>query len=111
VSQALAARGIRGGLTDFAVPIQAMTFAVPHDSAQTSISAEAAHLAFGLASKGKVDPWTDENLARTPKRDIRHAAEDGIVGTMEITGDPSQAAIPAQNFSIVHGVGFRLLPK
>jgi ABC-type phosphate transport system substrate-binding protein len=47
---------------DFHGPIQAMTFVVPHDSTQTSISAEAAYLVFGLGKAGKVDPWTDETL-------------------------------------------------
>jgi hypothetical protein len=51
-----AQQGIPSGFADFQGPIQAMTFAVPKQSSQTVISAEAAYLTFGLA---KLAPWTD----------------------------------------------------
>jgi hypothetical protein len=46
---------------DFLGPIQAMTFAVPKDSSENIISAEAAYMVFGFAAAaGKtITPWTD----------------------------------------------------
>jgi ABC-type phosphate transport system substrate-binding protein len=44
-------------------PIQPMTFVVNANSSQTAISAEAAHMIFGLGgNNGIVTPWTDPNL-------------------------------------------------
>ncbi|CAN5347138.1 hypothetical protein BH09MYX1_BH09MYX1_39700 [soil metagenome] len=51
-----ALQGIPAGFNDFQGPIQAMTFAVPKQSSQNVISAEAAYLTFGLT---KLAPWTD----------------------------------------------------
>jgi len=48
------------GVKDFIGPIQTMTFVVPTDSSQTSISAEAAYLVMGLGTSGAVSPWTDQ---------------------------------------------------
>jgi ABC-type phosphate transport system substrate-binding protein len=45
---------------DFHGPIQAMTFVVPKNSTQTSISAEAAYLLMGFGANGAVSPWTDQ---------------------------------------------------
>lgn len=45
---------------DFFGPVQVMTFVVPAASSQTSISAEAAYLTFGLGLNGAASPWTDE---------------------------------------------------
>jgi hypothetical protein len=50
--------GIPSGFADFQGPVQSMTFAVNKSSAQTSISADAAYLTFGL---GVLAPWTDSN--------------------------------------------------
>ena len=50
-------------IQDYFGPIQPMTFVVPAASAQTSISAEAAYLAFGLGGgSGKAAPWIDGSL-------------------------------------------------
>jgi hypothetical protein len=48
---------------DFFGPVQAMTIAVPKNSTESSISAEAAYMVFGFdAASGKtVSPWTDPN--------------------------------------------------
>ncbi len=48
------------GTADFLGPDQAMTFAVPSDSSENSISAEAAYMVFGFgAAAGKqIMPWT-----------------------------------------------------
>jgi len=51
-----ALQGLPQGIADFQGPIQSMTFAVPKGSKESSISAEAAYLLFGLA---KLPPWTD----------------------------------------------------
>jgi len=49
------------GVADYAGPIQAIVFAVPAGSSQTSISAEAAHLVFATGGdNGKATPWIDE---------------------------------------------------
>lgn len=51
------------GVADYPGPIQAITFVVPSGSKQTSISAEAAHLAFSAGGdNGKTVPWTDPHL-------------------------------------------------
>jgi hypothetical protein len=48
------------GLRDFTGPIQVMNFAVPIDSQQRSISAEAAYLVYGFAGASyPVPPWVD----------------------------------------------------
>jgi hypothetical protein len=51
------------GTADFLGPIQAMTFAVPVDSSENIISAEAAYMVFGFdaASGMTITPWTDPN--------------------------------------------------
>ena len=57
------------GLRDFTGPIQVMNFAVPIDSSQRAISAEAAYLVYGFAgSTYPVAPWTDPThiLQRSP---------------------------------------------
>ena len=47
-------------VADYPGPIQAIVFAVPSASQQTSISAEAAHLVFAAGGdNGKTVPWTD----------------------------------------------------
>jgi ABC-type phosphate transport system substrate-binding protein len=51
--------GIQAPFADFQGPVQSMTFAVNKQSAQTSISADAAYLTFGL---GKLQPWVDGNF-------------------------------------------------
>jgi ABC-type phosphate transport system substrate-binding protein len=51
-----ATQGLPSGISDFQGPIQAMTFAVPKNSKEDVISAEAAYLTFGL---GVVAPWVD----------------------------------------------------
>jgi hypothetical protein len=51
-----ATQGLPPGLSDFQGPIQAMTFAVPKQSKENVINAEAAYLTFGLAT---LAPWTD----------------------------------------------------
>jgi hypothetical protein len=51
-----ALQGLPPGIADFQGPIQSMTFAVPKSSKESSISAEAAYLVFGL---GVLPPWTD----------------------------------------------------
>jgi hypothetical protein len=49
------------GVADYAGPIQAIVFAVPAGSSQTSISAEAAHLVFAAGGdNGKATPWIDQ---------------------------------------------------
>lgn len=45
---------------DFPGPVQTMTFTVPGDSTQKSISAEAAYFAFGFGKDSGVSPWEDE---------------------------------------------------
>jgi ABC-type phosphate transport system substrate-binding protein len=52
-----ALQGLPSNLADFQGPIQAMTFAVNKGSKESSISAEAAYLTFGLRA---LDPWTDK---------------------------------------------------
>jgi len=50
-------------IADYVGPVQAITFVVPAASPQRSISAEAAHLVFGLGgAMGAVPPWTDPKL-------------------------------------------------
>jgi hypothetical protein len=51
-----ALQGLPAGVTDYQGPIQSMTFAVPKNSKESSISAEAAYLVFGL---GTFPPWND----------------------------------------------------
>jgi hypothetical protein len=51
-----ALQGLATGLKDFQGPIQSMTFAVPANSSQNTMSQEAAYLTFGLAT---LAPWTD----------------------------------------------------
>ncbi len=46
-------------ITDYLGPVQPMVFVVPAGSKQTSISYEAAYLAFGLGGSGKAAPWVD----------------------------------------------------
>lgn len=51
------------GIADYDGPIQAVTFVVPSQSTQQSISAEAAHLVFGAGGGGgKVAPWINPAL-------------------------------------------------
>jgi hypothetical protein len=51
------------GIADYAGPIQAITFVVPSASTQRSISAQAAHLLFGVGgANGMVQPWDDPTL-------------------------------------------------
>jgi ABC-type phosphate transport system substrate-binding protein len=53
----------RSGVADYPGPIQAITFVVPAVSSQRAISAEAAHLLFGMGgNQGTVAPWTDPHL-------------------------------------------------
>jgi ABC-type phosphate transport system substrate-binding protein len=48
---------------DYEGPIQPMTFVVPVNSTQKSISAEAAYMAFGMGGNaGKATPWLDASL-------------------------------------------------
>jgi ABC-type phosphate transport system substrate-binding protein len=54
-----AQQGLPQGLKDFQGPIQSMTFAVPLNSSQSTISWEAAYLTFGLAN---LAPWVDNNF-------------------------------------------------
>lgn len=50
-------------IADYTGPIQAITFVVPAESKQTSLSAEAAHLVFGAGSNhDQAAPWTDPHL-------------------------------------------------
>jgi ABC-type phosphate transport system substrate-binding protein len=50
------------GVSDYEGPIQPMTLIVSSVSTQTSISAEAAYLAFGLGgNSGQSAPWTDSS--------------------------------------------------
>ena len=50
-------------VADYPGPIQAIVFAVPSSSKQTSISAEAAHLVFAAGGdNGKAAPWIDPHL-------------------------------------------------
>jgi len=49
------------GIGDFAGPVQAMNFVVPKAATQTTISAEAAYLTFGLGAAGKTD-WDNPDL-------------------------------------------------
>ncbi|MEI9953452.1 MAG: hypothetical protein WDO74_31850 [Pseudomonadota bacterium] len=49
------------GIGDFAGPVQAMNFVVPKAATQTTISAEAAYLTFGLGADGKTD-WDTPSL-------------------------------------------------
>jgi len=46
---------------DFAGPVQAMNFVVPKAATQTTISAEAAYLTFGLGAAGQTD-WDNPDL-------------------------------------------------
>lgn len=41
-------------------PVQTMTFVVPAQSSQNSISAQAAYLVFGFGDDSEVSPWNDE---------------------------------------------------
>lgn len=51
------------GIADYTGPIQAITFVVPAESKQTSISAEAAHLVFGAGgNRNQTMPWTAPHL-------------------------------------------------
>ena len=49
------------GIGDFAGPVQSMNFVVPKAATQTTISAEAAYLTFGLGAAGKTD-WDTPDL-------------------------------------------------
>jgi ABC-type phosphate transport system substrate-binding protein len=49
------------GIGDFAGPVQSMNFVVPKAATQTTISAEAAYLTFGLGAAGKTD-WDNPDL-------------------------------------------------
>ncbi|WP_437835125.1 substrate-binding domain-containing protein [Sorangium sp. So ce1153] len=49
-------------VSDFAGPIQPMTFVVPNASTQESISAEAAYFVYGFGAASGVAPWTDERF-------------------------------------------------
>lgn len=49
-------------VADFFGPVQVMNFIVPKAAAATSISAEAAYLAFGLGAAGEAAPWIDETV-------------------------------------------------
>ncbi|MGC4067085.1 MAG: hypothetical protein QM784_21090 [Polyangiaceae bacterium] len=64
------------GVKDFYGPIQAMTFAVPASSNQTSISAEAAYLLMGFGTNGAVAPWTESNPGSGSKCHFRHPTDD-----------------------------------
>ncbi len=53
---------LASGQADFLGPVQAMTFAVPKDSTQNIISAEAAYMVFGFAAAtaaNTIAPWSD----------------------------------------------------
>jgi hypothetical protein len=52
--------GLPSTVSDNLGPVQAMTFAVPNASTQTSISAEAAYFVFGFGNNSGVAPWVDE---------------------------------------------------
>jgi len=49
------------GVGDFAGPVQSMNFVVPKAATQTTISAEAAYLTFGLGAAGQTD-WDNPDL-------------------------------------------------
>lgn len=49
------------GIGDFAGPVQSMNIVVPKAATQTTISAEAAYLTFGLGAQGKTD-WDNPDL-------------------------------------------------
>lgn len=56
---------LASNIGDFKGPVQAMAFAVPAASTQTSISAEAAYMVFGFGADTAahtVAPWSDPNL-------------------------------------------------
>lgn len=54
-------KDLLAGIGDFAGPVQSMNFVVPKAATQTTISAEAAYLTFGLGAAGKTD-WDNPDL-------------------------------------------------
>jgi ABC-type phosphate transport system substrate-binding protein len=53
--------GVPSNVQDFLGPVQAMTFVVPKQSSERSISAEAAYYVFGFGAGSGAKPWTDES--------------------------------------------------
>jgi hypothetical protein len=51
--------GLPSNVQDFLGPVQSMTFVVPKNSPEKSISAEAAYYVFGFGPDSGVTPWTD----------------------------------------------------
>ena len=68
-------QGLPSSFTDALGPVLVVEFAVPATSTQTSISADAAHVTFGLGGTSAVAPWTDPAFVN-----IR-AAQAGVVLT------------------------------
>ena len=87
------------GVRDFTGPIQVMNFAVPIDSQQRAISAEAAYLVYGFAGQTyPVAPWTDP--ARILQRNASSGTQALIGATIGLPRDRWQGVINASSSSV-----------
>ena len=69
------------GFGDFAGPVQSMNIVVPKSAKQTTISAEAAYLTFGLGATGKTD-WDNKDLYAI--RNFQSGTETMIAGAINV---------------------------